>query len=607
MPRVSFRPSAMRLCFLTLALACIALPASAQSLDSGARPVFGTFTARADGAPAAADLTVRTSQAHPDPACPGRLGAGAPDMTVDWGGGDLAVWTRTQTDATLTVITPDGDLICDDDTEGTLPVVAVSGAAPGRYAVWLGTFEERTDINATLYAGAVPDVTLDPAGTTQAGELSLSAAFADQTRDVSAAGQDRAEATGPDGAMCAGYVRADRPALRVRYAGGGPLVLAATGQTDLVLFADTPAGLVCNDDRSPGITDPRLVLDDADAGDYTVWVGTWGSVPRAEDVRATLTVSAELVSEDEIIVDLDPDQDMTLAGPYSTGTFSPFDPDADPALRVDFEGGETLRVPVPSGAAAGDVPNPVQGGQCRGFLPDSPSLRIDLDADGPLALRAESEADLVLAARLPDGTWMCSDDADGRNPGIQIDGAQRGRMMVWVGTFSASDPVDAVVTLGAGTVEAAPMPPPPPMPDPGGPRPSTPYTPGAYSGGLDVDAPQRTLALDGPRVRANVVATGTLENPLDGGACVGFVSAQPSAAVAVPTGDPLRIRAYSATDAVMVVRTPSGDWFCSDDAEGTEPEVMLDGEAGTYSVWLGTFSSSGDPAQMTLTVARADG
>ena len=603
----------MRLRLLALALVCAALPASAQTLRADARPVAGTLTARADAPPAALDLALRVSDANVVTDCPGRLGAGAPDAVVDWAGGDLGVWARIATDATLTVITPGGDVLCDDDTDGILPVVQVPDAPAGRYAVWLGAFVEDGGLAGTLYAGTRPDVRLDAGARAQAGEVALRGGFGEHQETVFASGQDRVEGVaGPDGEPCDGFVRADRAALRVRYQGdGAPLAFEATADADLVLFVHTPDGLVCNDDANLSSVDPLLVLLDAPSGDYTVWVGTWGSVARTSDLEARLTVTYGRVDEDDVIETIELDLDgppvggPLAGGPYSTGTFTPFQTDAAPALRVDYASGEALRLPLPAGAAAGAVPNPVQGSACQGLLPHAPSARVRLDADGPLALRAESETDLVLVARLPDGGWMCSDDAEGPNPGIQIDGAQRGDLTVWVGTYSPSDAADAVLTLEAGTVDAPP--PPPPFGSGGGTAGGPPFVAAVYSGGLSPEAPQRTLQLSGPRVRANVLVAGDVENPLEGAACVGYLTTEPSAAVDVAEGGALSVRAFSATDAVMVVRTPGGDWFCSDDAEGTEPEVLLDGEAGTYSVWLGTFSSAGDPAQMTLTVARTDG
>lgn len=605
----------MRLPLCLSLAAALAVPAAAQTLQADADPVAGTERARADREPVAFDLTVRATDAHPDAECAGNLDPSAPDAVVRWDGGPLQLWVRGDLDATLTVVGPDGAVRCDDDTEGRLPAVAYGQAERGRYAVWVGAFTADDPApDATLYAGSPTTPELDAGARPTDGTIELRAGFgaqADEAREVSAAGADAlSDVATADDAGCFGFARADRPSARVRYQGGGqPLVLQASSadDVDLVLAVAMPDGGVrCNDDFDPmASTDPGLVIGDAPSGDYAVWVGTWGSHARADAPRATLRLSetAPVVSSDPF-TDVDVIDDPGFMGdfggdPYSTGTFTPFDPDARAAETARYGGDLT----VEGVQARGEVPSPVSGPACTGSLPTRPSLAVALDAQGPLALRATAELDLVLAARLPDGTWMCSDDADGTNPGIQIDGAQRGTLTVWVGTFGPEGEATATVTLAEGTVERT-------VPDFGGlddPGPSgVPFTPGTYAGsGLEVDAPLQTLRLDGRRVRANVAVAPDLANPVAGDACVGFVTARPSAAVDAAEDGPLSISAFSATDAVMVVRTPAGDWFCSDDADRTEPRVDLDGAAGTYAVWLGTFSR-GTEAQMTLVARHTD-
>lgn len=590
----------------------LAAPAAAQSLDAAADPAGETVRARSGRDAATVDLTLRASQPHPNSECAGQLDPSAPDAVVNWDGGPLQFWVRGAFDATMTVIGPDGAVRCEDDSEGRLPIVAYGSAPRGRYAVWVGAFGGETEGQAvTLYAGTPAiQTTLDPGGRPTDGTIRLRAGFeaeAAEGRDVSAAGADAlGDVDAADGASCAGFVRADRPSTRIRYEGGGqPLVIQASGDGDLVLAAMTPAGLFCNDDWDPTEgTDPAIVIEDAASGDYAVWVGTWSSHAATEAPRATLRLSETAPPLAGPIIDggdFPDDFDMDAGfDPYSTGTFTPFDPGAAPRRTVSApftaDGEASMEV-----TAEGEIPTPIQGDACSGWLPARPQLAMALDATGPIALRAAStDTDLVLTARLPDGTWMCSDDADGTDPGIQIDGAQRGTLTVWVGTFGGMQTADATVTLAAGTVEREMI----DMPDDG--PTGAPFMPGTYSGSaLQTDAPLQTLALRGARVRANVRVAGDLANPVEGPACVGFVTARPSAAVNVETGGALTVRAFSATDAVMVVRTPGGDWFCSDDAERTEPEVRFEqGAAGTYSVWLGTFSNGGEPAQMTLLVAR---
>ena len=51
-----------------------------------------------------------------------------------------------------------------------------------------------------------------------------------------------------------------------------------------------------------------------------------------------------------------------------------------------------------------------------------------------------------------------------------------------------------------------------------------------------------------------------------------------------------------------VVQAPDGTWTCSDDADGSDPAVTVDGGAGTYSVWIGTYSRRTDSVAATLSV-----
>lgn len=605
----------MRLALCLSLLVGLAAPAVAQPLNADADPVAGTERARANREPVVFDLAVRAPDVHPDADCAGNLDPSAPDAVVRWDGGPLQLWVRGDFDATLTVVGPDGALRCDDDSEGRMPVVAYGSAPRGRYAVWVGSFAGVETVDATLYAGTpVVRTRLDARARPMDGTIELRAGFgaqADEAREVSAAGADAlSEVQTADDLGCFGFVRADRPSARIRYEGGGePLVLQASSVDgmDLVLALAMPDGGVrCNDDYDPQAgTDPGLVVDDAPSGDYAVWVGTWGSHARVADPRATLRLSETIpavsappaVSDDGMLF---PDDSMLGGNPYSTGTFTPFDPDARAARTAQYEDGDGLD--FAGIQVTGDVPTPVRGVACSGSLPARPSLAIEVDADGPLALRASSDTDLVLVARLPDGTWLCSDDADGTDPGIQIDGAQRGTLTVWVGTYAPDGSASATVTLGGGTVERSA----PDFVEPGPTGP--PFTSGTYSGSaLELGAPLQTLRLDGRRVRANVNVAPELPNPVAGDACVGFLTARPTAAISVVQSGPLSLSAFSATDAVMVVRTPGGDWFCSDDADRTEPRVDLDGGAGTYTVWLGTFSQGGDAAQMTLVARHADG
>lgn len=105
-------------------------------------------------------------------------------------------------------------------------------------------------------------------------------------------------------------------------------------------------------------------------------------------------------------------------------------------------------------------------------------------------------------------------------------------------------------------------------------------------------APQQTLSISDAPASASVRAGGSDRNAVPGSGCSGFISnAQPTAAVEVAGAGPLSIYAVSGTDTTILVSDPAGRWHCSDDANGSNPAVTFSqAAAGTYVVWVGTFS-----------------
>ncbi len=71
--------------------------------------------------------------------------------------------------------------------------------------------------------------------------------------------------------------------------------------------------------------------------------------------------------------------------------------------------------------------------------------------------------------------------------------------------------------------------------------------------------------------------------------------------------DPLTISAhpYDGTDLVMTVRTPDGQWLCSDDAYGADPVLRVDSPAdGVYAIWVGTYSEDAPESGASVSVQR---
>ena len=118
-------------------------------------------------------------------------------------------------------------------------------------------------------------------------------------------------------------------------------------------------------------------------------------------------------------------------------------------------------------------------------------------------------------------------------------------------------------------------------------------------------APQQTLSVATAPASVAVRAGGADRNAVPGSGCSGFISnGQPTAAVEVEGAGALSIYAVSDTDTTILVSDPAGRWHCSDDANGSNPAVTFtQAAAGTYVVWVGTFSPDA-PAQARLSAVR---
>ena len=571
---------------LLAALLLVGPTAAAQTLEPDARPMGGVVAPRSGEAVRLA-LDVRAEVEATVDGCVGFVGAGAPDAVVEWAGGDLRVWTRAPFDATLLVAKPDGTWACDDDTESNSPVVALGGAAAGRYAVWVGSYGPApADPAAVLYAGAPPVPALNGDAPAAAGVIEVGAGFEAERGAVGVA----VDATGPDWAggfddECFGGVDADQPTARVRYTAGdsaAPLVVQAEAlDRALTVVVERPDGTV----ECGGFFNSSVTLADAESGDYAVWVGT--TTPTLASFSATLTLS-----------ETDPDPGSFGAGgglAYAEGTYVTLDLTAPPArLTLADDGRADLAV-----TASVAVPNPVQGLWCIGSVGTSPTAALTLSGGGPVAVTttdALSEADLVMILRTPSGVWFCSDDADGADPGVQIDTPEAGDYLVWVGTsrprlFGRPTEVAAVLSATRGdlVVTAAP--------------PSAFFesqSPGTYD--ADELRPGGAAVVLGPGDEVEVLAGGPVLNPVVGVACAGFVGERPTAEVAAD--GPLSVSATSDTDLTLLVRTGGGAWLCSDDADGVDPRVEVEAPGGAVSVWVGTFSRPAAPVPALLRVER---
>lgn len=78
------------------------------------------------------------------------------------------------------------------------------------------------------------------------------------------------------------------------------------------------------------------------------------------------------------------------------------------------------------------------GGDCSGFIAQTPDVRLNHRQSGalPLIISAVSDANTTLVINAPDGSWHCNDDrrAGVLNPSVRFATPQSGRYEIWVGT-----------------------------------------------------------------------------------------------------------------------------------------------------------------------------
>ncbi len=240
--------------------------------------------------------------------CSGVIPA-VPDVVVNWSGeaDQLTFFVYSDTDPTLLIVTPSGNILCNDDYSlDTLnPVVSIPSPEAGSYAVFVGAYDpaalaygwlgvtqmssEQLDVaNADL--SPMLDVRARPVAAAavqrSVGELvasadplfgadTLDAGFGEQGIAVTGAGTESVVQFALNSAECSGFINLVPSYRFTLSAETSPLSVFFNGDADSVLVVRQPDGsFVCNTNAADDNLNPALTLDNAAAGDYAVWVGT---------------------------------------------------------------------------------------------------------------------------------------------------------------------------------------------------------------------------------------------------------------------------------------------------------------------------------------------
>ena len=226
-------------------------------------------------------------------------------------------------------------------------------------------------------------------------------------------------ATGYLGVACTGYA-AVAPDFRMHWHRSSQefrIFFASDAGGDTTLLVNLPDGSwVCNDDAG-GTLDPMIVIGDPPQGQYDVWVGSLEAgafVPGALYVTE-LNLDPTAVAPTELDFQADPHFDWAV-------------------LRAGFA--PNPNVSMVSGGGSVDVS--YLGGECVGYAAQAPDVRLTWEG-GSDELRifffaADAGEDASLLVNLPDGTWVCNDDASSLDPLIILENPMEGQYDIWVGS-----------------------------------------------------------------------------------------------------------------------------------------------------------------------------
>jgi len=131
---------------ISLATMLFALPSLALALNVDADGLYGTLSLEGGFLPDPVVIELEAGGGFDASAlggeCVGFINESSPDLAFDFSSptAPVNIYALSDADTTLVVRTPSGQWLCNDDTHGLNPLVRLAKPAPGRYAVWVGTF-----------------------------------------------------------------------------------------------------------------------------------------------------------------------------------------------------------------------------------------------------------------------------------------------------------------------------------------------------------------------------------------------------------------------------------------------------------------------------------
>lgn len=304
-------------------------------------------------------------------------------------------------------------------------------------------------------------------------------------------------------------------------------------------------------------------------------------------------------------------------------------------LTMNLKAGFPLDPFVVSLNGGGEVDAATLDATCVGFIAEAPSFTVNWEGEvEAIDIFYHSDFDPTLVLQLPDGSYLCNDDASDNllDPELTVEAPAAGQYNLWVGSYDAGQVIPGLLVITANrTVSVNNF-------DPGALVKRDPIAdevqPADVIGADAVQAALTGAAEAGDAVAASRAAgqavvpnvelmggdtpfTTTLvangETPVftvlheddDGTVCSGLVSGAKPEFIFRYSGDSDNLRIFfegSADTSLIVV----GEELvvCSDDSadgENGNPVVDVRNPSGLYGVWVGRFDYS-EPVTGTLTI-----
>jgi hypothetical protein len=239
--------------------------------------------------------------------------------------------------------------------------------------------------------------------------------------------------------------------------------------------------------------------------------------------------------------------------------------------------------------SGGEINSSYLGEGCSGYVSEGPDFRLQWSGSSSrLAIgfiADDSSKDATILINLPNGNWLCNDDANGLNPEVILERPVAGQIDIWIGSYEEGKYITGKLVIkdldqfaGGTSTETLDY-----QMDPQ-------YGTITLVSGFTPD-PHSITGVSGGIIDVKSLSLG-------GSDCIGFASKAPDFRLlwtGSTTSLVIRFESNSpADDTILIINTPDGSWICNDDAgsDTLNPVIRLNGQKeGQYDIWVASLTN----------------